>query len=639
MALRRRLSLLCALALVTVAVLVSSATVLQPDPKSLGMLFDNFAIGSPSQFRWTGELKAFSDAVAEPFPGGTAAHVEEGFLETCAPASSSRDGYVTETSNPTGVAAALRLAGAGDVRQHGYGLVTFATKDVPSALTAVYGVDAGARIEPNLRRTWSEVPNDPLYVEQWDLRAVRAEQAWDLTHGSPSVVVAVVDSGIDATHPQLAGKLVAGYDATTGAALAAGNTDDVGHGTAVAGLVAARASDGASIASLGWDTKVMPVKAGGADGPSTADTVEGLRWAVDRGARVVNLSLGSCNSSQLEQDAMTYAESRGVLVVAAAGNCGPGAAPDYPAAYASVLAVGATGFTGEVAPYSNRGSYVDLVAPGGSADGEEAHSVQVLQTGGGEAYSDGTSFASPIAAAAAALVLARNGGVLSPADVRTVLTTTAADRGAPGRDDVYGAGLLDAGRAVAETPVAPGPPPGQVPTLTAPTIATAGVVITVGGTAAPGAVVELWGVTAPNGTITRVNTPTVTADANGRWSKVIRPLRNVNLQARVGTAASATRFIAVKTAVRQSVSPLAGCVVQVSGAVFEPKPGATVYIRALDAAGRTVSLGTGFVEGDGRFLLRKPWACGQVLSVYTVISGDNVNRPGGTGVQRITTRR
>ncbi|HVF18829.1 MAG TPA: S53 family peptidase [Mycobacteriales bacterium] len=179
----------------------------------------------------------------------------------------------------------------------------------------------------------------------------------------------------------------------------------------------------------------------------------------------------------------------------------------------------------------------------------------------------------------------------------------------------------------------------QAPTLSAPTTAVAGVLITVTGTAAPGAEVELWGVTAPNGTITRVNTPTVLADANGFWAKTIRPLRNVNLQARVGPSMSGTRFIAVSTAVRQSVSPLAGCVVQVSGAVFEPKPGATVFIRARDSLGRTVSLGTGLVEGDGRFLLRKPYACGQQLGVYTVISGDNVNRPGATGTQTITTRR
>jgi len=177
------------------------------------------------------------------------------------------------------------------------------------------------------------------------------------------------------------------------------------------------------------------------------------------------------------------------------------------------------------------------------------------------------------------------------------------------------------------------------PTISAPATATAGVLTTVSGTAPPGAEVALWGVTAPNGTMTRVNTPAAVADSSGAWSKTIRPLRNVTLQARVGSAGSATRFIAVSTAVHQSVAALSGCVVQVSGSVFEPKPGASVFIRALDAGGNTVSLGSGVVQRDGRFLLRRAQTCGQRLAVYTVISGDNVNRPGATTSQAITTRR
>jgi len=158
------------------------------------------------------------------------------------------------------------------------------------------------------------------------------------------------------------------------------------------------------------------------------------------------------------------------------------------------------------------------------------------------------------------------------------------------------------------------------------------------GQAAPGAQVELWGVTAPSGTITRVNTPTVTADNNGNWVKQIRPLRNVNLQARVGETRSGTRFIAVKTDVTQSVSALAGCIVQVSGRVFEPKPGRTVFIRAINSTGSTVSLGTGTVQSDGRFLLREAYRCAEVLRVYTVIEGDAANRPGATGTQGVVTR-
>ncbi|HVF19094.1 MAG TPA: plastocyanin/azurin family copper-binding protein [Mycobacteriales bacterium] len=177
----------------------------------------------------------------------------------------------------------------------------------------------------------------------------------------------------------------------------------------------------------------------------------------------------------------------------------------------------------------------------------------------------------------------------------------------------------------------------QPPTLVAPTTAVAGVVVAVSGTAAPGALVEVFGVTAPNATLLKVNE--TTADSAGNWSRTIRPLRNVNLQARSGGQVSPTRFIAVRTAVRESVAALAGCVVQVSGSVFEPKPGRTVFLRAVDSTGRTVSLGTGTVQSDGRFLLRRPYPCGQTLRVYAVIEGDNVNRPGATGTQTVSTRR
>ena len=612
--------------------LVASASLQHPSPNDVGLLFDNVAIGNPSRFEWWGELAAVGEVEPEFFPGnGT--HLEEGFLDACPPQASSTDGHVTRSSASAPLLSALSAARATRVTRHAYGIVTFDSTDLVGARRAVAAVDPAAVVEPNVVRRWSVVPNDPEYPAQWELGAVRADAAWDHTRGSSSTIVAVVDSGVDATHPQLTGKLVSGYDATTGTALAGGNTDEVGHGTAVAGVVGARTNDGSDIAALGWDTRVMPVKVGDANGATTADAVEGILWAVDHGARVVNVSLGSCTPSQLEQDAVAYAESRSVLVVAAAGNSGPGAAADYPAAYPTVLAVGATGFSGAIAPYSNTGSYVDLVGPGGSGDGDPAHSIAVLRSGGGAAAEDGTSFSSPIVAAAAALVYSRTPSA-TPAAVRSVLTSTAADRGAAGRDDTFGAGLLDAGRAVASVGSAP-----VAPTLTAPTTATAGVLITVSGRAAPGASVELWGVTAPNGTITRVNTPAVVADSAGNWSKTIRPLRNVNLQARVGSAVSSTRFIAVSTAVRQSVAPLAGCVVQVSGSVFEPKPGATVYMRALDSAGRPLSLGTGSVQPDGRFLLRRAYACGQTLSVYTVISGDNVNRPGATTTQLVTTRR
>jgi len=619
--------------------LASSASLLQPTPQDAGLLFDNLAIGDPAQLRWFAEIAATSDADPERLPK-SGSNVEQGYLDEC-PTASAGGSYVTQSSQP-GLASQLRGAGLTRVRQHGYGIVTFDAPGHGVARAAARAIDAGLVVDVNHRRSWSVVPNDPIFPRQWSLQAVRAPQAWDLTRGSRSIAVAVLDSGVDATHPQLAGKLLPGYDSTTGAALASGNTDDAGHGTAVTGVVAAATNDGSGLASLGWETRVIPVKVGGPDGSTTADLAEGIRWAVDAGARLLNISLGSCTQTEVERSAIAFAESRNVLVVASAGNSGAGAPASYPAAYPSVLAVGATGFDSTVAVYSNTGPYVDLVAPGGSGDGVADHSIRVLRAGGGETVVDGTSFSSPLTAAAAALIYSRTPSA-TPASVRAALTSTAVDRGPAGRDDAYGAGQLDAAAAVATAgSTTPSPTPTSAPvapTLAAPTTATAGVLITVGGSARPGDVVELFGVTAPNATITRVNTPAVVADDFGRWSKTIRPLRNVNLQARVGSLVSPTRFIAVSTAVRQSVAPLAGCIVQVAGSVFEPKPGATVFIRALDRTGRTVSLGTGLVEADGRFLLRKPYACGEPLAVYTVISGDNVNRPGGTPTQQVTTRR
>lgn len=176
-------------------------------------------------------------------------------------------------------------------------------------------------------------------------------------------------------------------------------------------------------------------------------------------------------------------------------------------------------------------------------------------------------------------------------------------------------------------------------TLTAPATAVAGQVVTLTGSAAPGATVELFGVTAPAGTLTRVNGTDPVADSTGTWRRTVRFLRNVNLQARVGNVRSATRFVAVSTAVTQSAAALPGCVVQSSGRVFEPKPGASVFVRARTAAGVVVQVGTGVVQADGRFLVRKPYTCGTTLSVYAVISGDAANRPGGSPAVVVTTRR
>jgi subtilisin family serine protease len=265
-----------------------------------------------------------------------------------------------------------------------------------------------------------DLPNDFNATRQWDLALVGAPAAWSVTHGSADVPVAVLDTGVDATHPDLAGKLLPGYDALHDQPLPAGDTDLEGHGTSTAGVVAAATDNGSGLASLGWNTKVMPVRVGRSCGEiDELAEIRGLHWAVDHGARVVNLSFGSPDSDSFEAAAISYAQSHGALVVASSGN-ESSSVPDYPAAYNGVFGVGAVGFNGLHASYSNVGSDVALVAPGGSADGNPAHDIAVLAEGGGTRSEAGTSFSSPEVAAAAALVLAVN-PALTSGDVASLL--------------------------------------------------------------------------------------------------------------------------------------------------------------------------------------------------------------------------
>ncbi|MGH9176961.1 MAG: S8 family serine peptidase, partial [Acidimicrobiales bacterium] len=298
----------------------------------------------------------------------------------------------------------LRRAGLDRVRARGPGVLGF-VGDRAAAQGALAGAGLDAVVSPDCLGRRQEVPNDPGYSSQWALPAVRAPAAWDRTHGSASVVVAVVDSGVDGTHPDLAGQLVPGFDAVHNAALPAGATDPSGHGTAVAGVVAARTGNGGGLAALGWDTRVMMIKDGDVQ-PVRSATVAGIRRAADSGARIINVSSGYPTPDANEAAAVAYARGRGSLVVAAAGDAALSGNPTmYPAALEGVLAVGATGTDGARARYSSAGEWVDLVAPGGSGDGEPARDMHVLAPAGGTTFRSGTSFSAPLAAAAAALLL------------------------------------------------------------------------------------------------------------------------------------------------------------------------------------------------------------------------------------------
>jgi subtilisin family serine protease len=251
-------------------------------------------------------------------------------------------------------------------------------------------------------------PNDSEWPLQVGLRVVGLPRAWDTSRGSAALVVAVVDTGVDANQPDLRGALVPGLNLIDHAALP---RDDHGHGTAVAGVVAARANNGQGMAGVCWFCLIMPVKVLDSSG-SGDDTriAAGIVWAADHGARVINLSLGGPGSTPELEAALAYASHKGATVVAAAGNTGT-TIPFYPAADINALSVAATTTADRAYPWSNYGSWVDVAAPGCN--------VAPALTGGYALFC-GTSSAAPIVSGLAALVLSAHSGA-TPTEIRDAI--------------------------------------------------------------------------------------------------------------------------------------------------------------------------------------------------------------------------
>ncbi|SNY51783.1 S8 family serine peptidase [Paractinoplanes atraurantiacus] len=206
---------------------------------------------------------------------------------------------------------------------------------------------------------WSK-PNDPGFSTQWGLKQTRVDQVWNTLRGNTRVIVAVLDTGVNPL-PDLRTRMLPGYDFVNGDSNPA---DDNGHGTMAAGVVAAGGANRTGIAGICWNCRILPVKVLNAKGSGSYTAIaQGIRFAADRGARVISLSLGGNADSGVLRDAVTYAEAKGALIVAAAGNKGV-SAPHYPAAIPSVLAVGGVTSTGARYSWSNYGSWVDVTAPG-----------------------------------------------------------------------------------------------------------------------------------------------------------------------------------------------------------------------------------------------------------------------------------
>jgi subtilisin family serine protease len=256
------------------------------------------------------------------------------------------------------------------------------------------------------------IPNDPSYPSQWSAPKVKLPAAWDVTTGSDQVVVAVIDTGVTPTSPDLpSSKLVPGRNVI---ASSSNTTDDNGHGTAAASVATMVGDNAARAAGACWQCRVMPIKVLGSNGSgSTSNVAAGIVWALDHGADVLNLSLSGGGTTAL-RNAVTLAESRGVVVVASAGN-GSTTAITYPAGYTTALSIAATDSSDRATSYTNRGTWVKLAAPGTSL---------ALNRSGSVVSFSGTSAAAPLVAGTIGLLLSTAPG-LTPAQIRSALMSTA----------------------------------------------------------------------------------------------------------------------------------------------------------------------------------------------------------------------
>lgn len=323
--------------------------------------------------------------------------------------------------------------------------------------------------EPVYQVTGLWKPDDPRFDEQWNLKMVGAEKAWDRKATGKGVVVAVIDTGVAYENDSrcyqardfTGTRFTKGYDFVNDDEHP---FDDHGHGTHVSGTIAETTDNAEGVAGLAHEATIMPLKVLNGWGSGTsADIADAIRYAADHGAKIINMSLGSPFPDLIMHRACQYAAKKGVLIVCAAGNSG--GSVGYPAGFKECLAVSAVGPTGEIARYSSRGREIAVAAPGGDitsgTDGKDGILQNTLLDGLRESddyYSfQGTSMASPHVAAVAALVMSR--GIDDAAHVRQILLQSAT----PKKPEVnYGAGLLNADRAVT---VADGTRGRSLPTL------------------------------------------------------------------------------------------------------------------------------------------------------------------------------
>ncbi|MDF2607392.1 MAG: family serine peptidase [Bacillales bacterium] len=290
--------------------------------------------------------------------------------------------------------------------------------------------------EPNVIYESLSVPTDDGYSLQWHLAKINSPNAWKITKGSSNTIVAVIDGGVDTTHPEFNGVIYMPYNAVNGSTY----VDKDEHGTHVAGIIGAQANGKGSV-GVSTGVKIMPIDVFSGEYASTSDIVEGIYYAIKNGAKIINLSLGGDSYSASFQEAVNYASSKNVTILAASGNDSSSYIA-YPASYSKVLAIGATNRYDSRSSFSNYGNTLDFTAPG-----ESIYSTLPVRNNY-YGYMSGTSMATPVVSGIVSLMLSRN-PYLSDEQVLEILKKATVDLGIAGWDKYYGYGRVDAAKALA----------------------------------------------------------------------------------------------------------------------------------------------------------------------------------------------
>ncbi len=355
-------------------------------------------------------------------------------------------------------------------------------QDLQAALDACAGSSLVEYAEPIYIYSIATAPNDPYYNasgtwgqqydDQWGLKNIQAEKAWNISRGNNNTIVAVIDTGVDYTHPDLNANIWSnpeeipgngldddrnGYiDDTIGWDFIDDNNDPMdthGHGTHLSGIVAAVGNNGQGITGVCWQAKIMALKGLTDSGAGASDKLaQAIKYAVDNGARVINLSWGGYGTAKVIKDALEYANNHNCVIVAAAGNNNTNADRFFPGNYSPAITVAACNASDVRASFSNYGANVDVTAPGVDilslkAKGTDMSRKETNIVGGEYYRASGTSMATPFVSGLAALIIASDRS-LTNLEVAEKIITSCEDLGTIGKDDYYGYGRINASQAL-----------------------------------------------------------------------------------------------------------------------------------------------------------------------------------------------